>query len=66
MWTWLCQKALGRNVILVRFEARERPRAVDAPRHLPFIDKFLDLLHRLPRAGWLAAMLQDYRARTLF
>src|SRR6185312_294117 len=50
MWTWFCQKALGRYVILVRFEARERPRAVDAPRHLPFIDKLLDLLHRLPRA----------------
>jgi hypothetical protein len=46
MWTWLCQKALGRNMILVRFEARERASAVDAPRHLPFIDKFLDLLHR--------------------
>src|SRR3546814_19671933 len=45
MWTWLCQKALGRNMILVRFEARERPRAVDAPRHLPFLDELFDLLH---------------------
>ncbi|HEY9552345.1 MAG TPA: hypothetical protein VIR62_01920 [Allosphingosinicella sp.] len=32
-------------MILVRFEARERPRAVDAPRHLPFIDELFDLLH---------------------
>src|SRR5260221_5333780 len=32
-------------MILVRFEAHKRSRAVDAPRSLPFIDEFLDLLH---------------------
>src|ERR1700735_3535565 len=36
-------------MILVGFKARERPRAVDAPRLLPFVDEFLDPVH----AGFL-------------